>query len=92
MLETSSSYRGMVVAPHRLAAQAGLRVLQEGGNAIEAMVASAATISVVYPHMNSIGGDNFCLISKGGKVWGGAETVSPCTWIGAGLFAQKNLL
>ena len=70
MLETSSSYRGMVVAPHRLAAQAGLRVLQDGGNAIEAMVAAASAISVVYPHMNSIGGDNFWLISKGGKVWG----------------------
>ncbi|MEC9077512.1 MAG: gamma-glutamyltransferase, partial [Pseudomonadota bacterium] len=70
MLETSSSYRGMVVAPHRLAAQAGLRVLQDGGNAIEAMVTAAAAISVVYPHMNSIGGDNFWLISKGGKVWG----------------------
>ncbi len=56
----------MVVAPHHLASQAGLRVLQDGGNAIEAMVAAAATISVVYPHMNSLGGDNFWLISDGG--------------------------
>ena len=36
----------MVVAPHHLAAQAGLRVLHEGGNAIEAMVAAAVTIAV----------------------------------------------
>jgi gamma-glutamyltranspeptidase/glutathione hydrolase len=55
----------MVVAPHHLAAQAGLRVLQDGGNAIEAMVAAAATIAVVYPHMNGLGGDNFWLIDPG---------------------------
>jgi gamma-glutamyltranspeptidase/glutathione hydrolase len=55
----------MVVAPHHLAAQAGLRVLRDGGNAIEAMVAAAATIAVVYPHMNGLGGDNFWLIDPG---------------------------
>ncbi|MCH7711862.1 MAG: gamma-glutamyltransferase, partial [Proteobacteria bacterium] len=63
MLQTPRAMRGMVVAPHHLAAGAGLRVLREGGNAIEAMVAAAATIAVVYPHMNSLGGDNFWLIS-----------------------------
>lgn len=57
----------MVVAPHHLAAQAGLAVLREGGNAIEAMVAAAGTIAVVYPHMNSIGGDNFWLIAEPGR-------------------------
>ena len=65
MLQTPRAMRGMVVAPHHLAAEAGLRVLREGGNAIEAMVAAAATIAVVYPHMNSLGGDNFWLISDG---------------------------
>jgi len=55
----------MVVAPHHLASQAGQRVLAEGGNAIEAMIAAAATIAVVYPHMNSLGGDNFFLIGDG---------------------------
>ncbi|MGB0577369.1 MAG: gamma-glutamyltransferase family protein [Alphaproteobacteria bacterium] len=58
---------GMVVAPHFLAAEAGARVLGEGGNAIEAMIAAAATIAVVYPHMNALGGDNFLLIGDGGK-------------------------
>jgi oxamate amidohydrolase len=62
MFQTPRATRGMVVAPHHLAAQAGLRVLREGGNSIEAMVAAAATIAVVYPHMNSLGGDNFWLI------------------------------
>jgi len=55
----------MVVAPHHLASQAGLGVLREGGNAVEAMIAAAAAIAVVYPHMNGLGGDNFWLISDG---------------------------
>ena len=59
--------RGMVVAPHHLAAEAGLSVLREGGNAIEAMLAAAATIAVVYPHMNSIGGDGFWMIHRPGE-------------------------
>lgn len=49
-------------APHRLATDAGMSILRHGGTAIEAMVAGAAAISVVYPHMNSIGGDGFWLI------------------------------
>ncbi len=57
----------MVVAPHHLAAQAGLAILREGGNAVEAMVAAASTVAVVYPHMNSIGGDNFWLIAEPGR-------------------------
>ena len=56
----------MVVAPHHLAAQSGLAVLREGGNAIEAMVAAAATIAVVYPHMNAIGGDGFWIVHAPG--------------------------
>jgi gamma-glutamyltranspeptidase len=53
---------GMVVTPHYLASQAGIDVLQRGGNAIEAAIAGAATVAVVYPQANSIGGDNFWLI------------------------------
>ncbi|MCC2603982.1 gamma-glutamyltransferase family protein [Planctobacterium marinum] len=54
-------------APHHAAAEAGTEVLQNGGTAIEAMVAAAATIAVVYPHMNGLGGDGFWLISEPGK-------------------------
>ena len=57
----------MVVAPHHLAARAGARVLEDGGNAIEAMVAAASTIAVAYPHMNALGGDNFWLIHAPGQ-------------------------
>jgi gamma-glutamyltranspeptidase/glutathione hydrolase len=66
MALTATSRDGVVVAPHHLASEAGRRVLADGGNAIEAMIAAAATIAVVYPHMNSLGGDNFFLISDGG--------------------------
>ena len=52
----------MITTPHYLASQAGMKVLQEGGNAVEAAIAAASTIGVVYPHMNGIGGDNFWLI------------------------------
>ncbi|MCW5605763.1 MAG: gamma-glutamyltransferase family protein [Burkholderiales bacterium] len=57
----------MAVAPHALAAQSALAVLREGGNAVEAMIAAAATVAVVYPHMNSIGGDSFWLIHVPGE-------------------------
>lgn len=54
--------QGMVVTPHHLATQTAVSILREGGTAMEAMVAAAATIAVVFPHMNSIGGDGFWLI------------------------------
>lgn len=54
-------------APHFAATKAGEQILQQGGTAIEAMVAAAATIAVVYPHMNGLGGDGFWLISEPGK-------------------------
>jgi oxamate amidohydrolase len=62
------AFRGMVSAPHPLAAQAGLAVLREGGNAIEAAVAAAATCAVVAPHRNGLGGDGFWLIHEPGKI------------------------
>jgi gamma-glutamyltranspeptidase len=69
MRHSVRSYRGMVTTPHHLASQAGLDVLRDGGNAVEATVAVAATLAVVYPHMTGIGGDGFWLISEpDGKV------------------------
>jgi gamma-glutamyltranspeptidase/glutathione hydrolase len=53
---------GMAVTPHHLASESALSILRAGGNAIEATVAAAATLSVVYPHMNGLGGDGFWLI------------------------------
>ena len=67
MQSSKTSFKNMMVAPHHLAAKTGSDILKEGGNSIEAMIASAAMISVVYPHMNSMGGDNFWLISDKNK-------------------------
>src|SRR5579884_3535104 len=64
MTDTPTFARAAVAAPHRLAAEAGRAILAEGGNAIEAMIAMAAAIAVVYPHMNGIGGDGFWLIAE----------------------------
>jgi gamma-glutamyltranspeptidase len=61
-LYTAGHRRGVVCAPHHAAVEAGRSILAEGGNAIEAMVAMAASIAAVYPHMNHLGGDGFWLI------------------------------
>ena len=61
-LAQAHSARGMVATPHTLASEAGVHVLRDGGNALDAAIAAATTIAVVYPHMNGIGGDNFWLV------------------------------
>lgn len=60
-------YQTAFTAPHHKAAATGQAILDAGGTACEAMVAAAAMIAVQYPHMNSIGGDGFWLISKAGE-------------------------
>ncbi|MGP1395114.1 MAG: gamma-glutamyltransferase family protein [Inquilinaceae bacterium] len=64
---TEAGRGGIVVAPHHLAAAAGAEALRDGANAVEAMVAMAAAIAVVYPHMNGLGGDGFWLIARPGR-------------------------
>lgn len=64
MPETPTFATAAVAAPHALAAETGRAILAEGGNAVEAMIAMAATIAVVYPHMNGIGGDGFWLVRE----------------------------
>jgi gamma-glutamyltranspeptidase/glutathione hydrolase len=63
-LHTAGHRRGVVAAPHGAAVEAGRLVLAEGGNALEAMVAMAACIAAVYPHMNHVGGDGFWVVRE----------------------------
>lgn len=77
MLNTPRAYGGMTTAPHHLASRAGARVLEQGGNALEAMVAMAATIAVVYPHMNAIGGDGFWIAHAAGAEPVGIQACGP---------------
>ena len=69
--QVAQSDRGMVVAAHPLATVAGLRILEQGGNAADAAAAAGFAVSVVRPSMNSIGGRNQILIrTSAGEVFG----------------------
>lgn len=71
---------GVVAAPHLAGAEAGREVLREGGNALEAAVAAAATIVAAYPHMNHIGGDGFWMLrERSGRV----RYIEACGFAGA---------
>src|SRR5581483_6158697 len=54
--------RGAVVSNHPLASEAGLAILRQGGNAVDAYLAVASTLGVVEPHMSGIGGEGFALV------------------------------
>src|SRR5882757_8244594 len=63
-LHSAGNRRGVVAAPHSATVEVGRAIIAEGGNALEAMIAMAASIAAVYPHMNHIGGDGFWLIRE----------------------------
>ena len=73
---------GMVAAGHPLAAQAGMAVLQRGGNAVDAAIATAAALNVVEPNMSGIGGDGFIMIYNRQ-----AGTIEVCNGTGAAPYA-----
>ncbi len=78
--------RNCVATAQPLAAQAGLSMLQKGGNAVDAAVATAATLTVVEPTGNGLGSDLFAIVWDGEKLHGlNASGRSPAAW-NPGLF------
>lgn len=63
---------GIVATPQFLASQAGAKILELGGNAIDAAIAANAVVGVTMPYVNGIGGDLFAIVyeAKSGKVYG----------------------
>ena len=85
------SKNGIVAAESPLAAQAGVRILESGGNAVDAAIATNAMLGVVEPMMNGIGGDLFAIVydAKANKLYG----LNASGWAPKGLtieFLQKQ--
>ncbi len=73
--------RHVVTTSHPLAAQAGLRMLLAGGNAVDAAIASAAALAVLEPVSNGLGSDAFCILWDGQQLHGlNASGPAPAAW------------
>jgi len=73
--------RNVVATSHPVAAQAGLRMLLKGGNAVDAAIATAAFMTIVEPVSNGLGSDAFCLLWDGKTLHGlNASGRAPQAW------------
>jgi gamma-glutamyltranspeptidase/glutathione hydrolase len=81
--------RNIVSTSQPLAAQAGLRVLAQGGNAVDAAIAAAAVITMTEPCSNGLGADAFAIVWDGNQLHGlNASGISPAAWT-LDYFARK---
>ena len=76
---------GMVCAGHPLAAQAGIGILQQGGNAVDAAIATAAALNVTEPMMSGVGGDGFIMV-----YWKDARRIEIANGTGAAPYAATR--
>jgi gamma-glutamyltranspeptidase / glutathione hydrolase len=73
--------RNVVATSHPLAAQAGLTMLAHGGNAVDAIIATAAALTIVEPVSNGLGSDAFAIVWDGQKLHGlNASGTAPAAW------------
>ena len=73
--------RNVVATSQALASQAGLRMLQKGGNAVDAAIAAAAALTIVEPVSNGLGSDNFAILWDGQQLHGlNSSGVAPAAW------------
>jgi len=73
--------RNVVSTSHPLGAQAGLRMLLAGGNAVDAAIAAAAAMTIVEPVSNGLGSDAFCILWDGSALHGlNASGRAPAAW------------
>src|SRR3712207_3548256 len=87
--------RNIVATSQPLAAQAGLRILERGGNAVDAALAAAITLVVVEPTGNGLGSDAFCILWDGKDLHGlNASGRSPAGWtperFGSGAMPERG--
>ena len=73
--------RNVVATSHPLGAQAGLRMLLAGGNAVDAAIAAAAAMTILKPVSNGLGSDAFCILWDGSALHGlNASGGAPAAW------------
>src|SRR4029079_10530029 len=82
--------RNIVSTSHPLGAQAGLGMIQQGGNAVDAAIAAAAVMTVAEPCSNGLGSDAFCILWDGQRLHGlNASGRAPAAWTPA-YFRQRH--
>jgi gamma-glutamyltranspeptidase / glutathione hydrolase len=84
--------RNIVATSQPLAVQAGLQALRAGGNAVDAAVAAAVTLTVVEPVMNGIGSDAFAMVWNGQRLYAlNASGRAPAAWTPERFASRKSM-